>query len=180
MVHVHQSSLILVYHQHVHVWAFSHSHLYLSSSVMPHPQIALSHHSSYTTSQLANKYQNYPRKPYFFHTLMAMHTKSYVVAVYVLISVLHHHFDLISASHPRKIQPPAPVQAIIKSSPPPPERAFIESKPAVRALIKPNRRAIIGGRINRYKKTQTDAYRPTSPGNSPGMGHDVPPRAIKP
>lgn len=104
-----------------------------------------------------------------------MHTKSYVVAVYVLISVVHHHLDLISASqYPRKIQPPAPVQAVLmKWSPPPPERALIESS-HVRALIKTNTR------INRYKKTQTDAYRPTSPGNSPGMGHDVPPKAIKP
>lgn len=29
--------------------------------------------------------------------------------------------------------------------------------------------------LNRYKKIEADAYRPTSPGHSPGVGHDVPP-----
>ncbi|KAH6831264.1 hypothetical protein C2S53_009459 [Perilla frutescens var. hirtella] len=101
---------------------------------------------------------------------MAIHTKSYVVVVYVLVTILHHHFGLISAYHPHKIRPPAPVQVLMKSSPPPPERALIE----------PNPPKISGARISRYKKIQTDAYRPTSPGNSPGMGHDVPPGNIKP
>ncbi|KAI4343319.1 hypothetical protein MLD38_027841 [Melastoma candidum] len=29
--------------------------------------------------------------------------------------------------------------------------------------------------INRYKKTETEAFRPTSPGHSPGAGHGEPP-----
>ncbi|KAI8530851.1 hypothetical protein RHMOL_Rhmol11G0091100 [Rhododendron molle] len=34
----------------------------------------------------------------------------------------------------------------------------------------------IGGfALNRYKMIETDAFRPTSPGHSPGVGHDVPP-----
>lgn len=34
----------------------------------------------------------------------------------------------------------------------------------------------IGGfTLNRYKMIEKDAFRPTSPGHSPGIGHDVPP-----
>ncbi|KAF9624907.1 hypothetical protein IFM89_015529 [Coptis chinensis] len=32
--------------------------------------------------------------------------------------------------------------------------------------------------FNRYKKTQADAYRPTSPGHSPGVGNNHPPGAL--
>ncbi|XP_038695028.1 precursor of CEP4 [Tripterygium wilfordii] len=32
-------------------------------------------------------------------------------------------------------------------------------------------------RINRYKFTEAEAFRPTSPGHSPGVGHKEPPSA---
>ncbi|KAK7835100.1 precursor of cep12, partial [Quercus suber] len=32
--------------------------------------------------------------------------------------------------------------------------------------------------INRYKMVEINAFRPTTPGHSPGVGHDHPPVAI--
>ncbi|KAK4401054.1 hypothetical protein Sango_1211500 [Sesamum angolense] len=81
---------------------------------------------------------------------------SYVLVLYLLLVFLQLHFGLMSAYQPQKIRPPAPVRALIRPvvNPPP---------------------ARIGFRVNRFKKTETDAFRPTAPGNSPGMGHDGPP-----
>ena len=33
--------------------------------------------------------------------------------------------------------------------------------------------------INRYKMAEIEAFRPTTPGHSPGVGHDEPPPAIQ-
>ncbi|KAL1569283.1 hypothetical protein AAHA92_00778 [Salvia divinorum] len=134
---------------------------------------------------------------------MAIHTKNIVfVVVYTFVLLLDHHFGHVLAHHPHKIRPPAPVQTLIKSGNPPPTQDLVKSKHrpiarvsvrsrslvAARVLVKSNPRWVartidkanaimIDSRIiNRYKKIQTDAYRPTTPGNSPGMGHDVPPR----
>lgn len=96
---------------------------------------------------------------------MASHNKNYVLAVYMVLLLLQHHFGLISAYHLHKIRPPATVRALVKPNPPAP----------VRALIKLNPPAMVGFRFNRYKKIEKDAYRPTTPGNSPGMGHGSPP-----
>ncbi|KAI3453917.1 hypothetical protein Pfo_010580 [Paulownia fortunei] len=84
---------------------------------------------------------------------MASVKRNYVLALYMVLLLLQQHFGLISAYNLQKIRPPAPVQALIKPNPP----------------------ATYGFRFNRYKKTQADAFRPTTPGNSPGMGHNVPP-----
>ncbi|XAR70758.1 hypothetical protein NMG60_11027735 [Bertholletia excelsa] len=37
--------------------------------------------------------------------------------------------------------------------------------------------SISGFTLNRYKMVETDAYRPTAPGHSPGIGHEEPPGA---
>lgn len=140
-------------------------------------------------------------------TIMAMHTKKHVLALYTFVLFLDYNFALISAYRPREVRPPSPVRELIKSGPPPPaqgltkstprksrwasikssppsltestpqtqELAFTGSNSKVKASIKSNPK-VIRARITRYKKIQADAYRPTSPGNSPGMGHDVPPR----
>ncbi|CAK9138799.1 unnamed protein product, partial [Ilex paraguariensis] len=60
------------------------------------------------------------------------------------------------------------------------------SRPALKVLppaitiptpSRPKSPATTGGfTINRYKNMETEAYRPTTPGNSPGAGHNGPPR----
>ncbi|KAL7150572.1 hypothetical protein ABFS83_05G122000 [Erythranthe nasuta] len=94
--------------------------------------------------------------------MASSHNKNYVLAMYIVLLVLLQHFGHTSAyDRLRKIQPPrAPLQDSNKRNP-----------PAV----------IIDFRLYRYKKMQIEAFRPTTPGNSPGMGHDTPPgRANKP
>ncbi|KAK9120318.1 hypothetical protein Syun_017935 [Stephania yunnanensis] len=44
-----------------------------------------------------------------------------------------------------------------------------------KSRITPPAPAAVGFVINRYKMMEGDAYRPTSPGHSPGIGHTVPP-----
>ncbi|CAI9771650.1 unnamed protein product [Fraxinus pennsylvanica] len=63
------------------------------------------------------------------------------------------HFLLISASERPNFHSPAPVPS--SDSPKP---------PGYRRLI-----------INRYKKIESEAFRPTTPGHSPGMGNNNPP-----
>ncbi|OMP07954.1 hypothetical protein CCACVL1_01186 [Corchorus capsularis] len=60
---------------------------------------------------------------------------------------------------------------VFSSSPPSPEKTVDET---FRKAIRPPSISV-GFRINRYKMTETDAFRPTSPGHSPGVGHNSPP-----
>ncbi|KAL6985569.1 hypothetical protein U1Q18_018945 [Sarracenia purpurea var. burkii] len=45
----------------------------------------------------------------------------------------------------------------------------------IRLLHSPTRPRFMTFTINRYKKTETEAFRPTTPGHSPGVGHQDPP-----
>ncbi|KAJ8773937.1 hypothetical protein K2173_009368 [Erythroxylum novogranatense] len=72
----------------------------------------------------------------------------------VLLLVLFLQVDFATASRPLYIHPPA-----IRSVP----------------LMKPKPPAIYWHPIPRYKLTDEDAFRPTSPGHSPGVGHYNPP-----
>ncbi|EYU29125.1 hypothetical protein MIMGU_mgv1a022124mg [Erythranthe guttata] len=94
--------------------------------------------------------------------MASSHNKNCVLLLFIVILVLLQHFGHVSAyDRLRKIQPRDPLDQDSNKQNPPAE--------------------IIGFRLNRYKKIQTDAFRPTTPGNSPGMGHDTPPgRANKP
>ncbi|XWS38861.1 hypothetical protein CRYUN_Cryun19dG0166400 [Craigia yunnanensis] len=69
------------------------------------------------------------------------------------------HFDLISVSR----------SLVFRASPIPKDSL---SKPSPPSIINLDRFI-----INRYKMTETDAFRPTSPGHSPGVGHFSPPSA---
>ncbi|KAL0447640.1 UNVERIFIED_CONTAM: Precursor of CEP4 [Sesamum latifolium] len=85
---------------------------------------------------------------------MASDKTNYVLVLYMFFLLLQLHFGLMSAYQAQKIRPPAPVRASISPVNPP---------------------VMIGYRVNRFKKIEKDAFRPTAPGNSPGMGHDDPP-----
>jgi hypothetical protein len=43
--------------------------------------------------------------------------------------------------------------------------------------VKPKPPSTISFSVNRYKMIESDAFRPTTPGHSPGVGHRDPPAA---
>ncbi|KAL3743820.1 hypothetical protein ACJRO7_018999 [Eucalyptus globulus] len=82
--------------------------------------------------------------------------KSWFLLVLLLV---HKNLDKTKASRPLEIfHPPGVI-------------------PGKSDLMKPRPPSIGRYVINRYKKTETEAFRPTSPGHSPGVGHDEPPGA---
>ncbi|KAL8201148.1 hypothetical protein R6Q57_012487 [Mikania cordata] len=77
-----------------------------------------------------------------------------MLSLCVLMLLVPFNLHSIEASKARKILPlPLPIQ-------PPPT----PMTPAVSELM-----------VNRYKKYETRAFRPTCPGPSPGVGHGNPP-----
>nr|DAD25002.1 TPA_asm: hypothetical protein HUJ06_026466 [Nelumbo nucifera] len=50
-----------------------------------------------------------------------------------------------------------------------PKSSFSKPRPAP---------ANAGFSFNRHKQEETDAFRPTAPGHSPGMGHEAPPKRL--
>ncbi|KAL9390692.1 hypothetical protein Peur_014612 [Populus x canadensis] len=89
---------------------------------------------------------------------MADKTRSFMLTFFtVVLLLLHQHFDLTAASRPLDIHSPA----IPRSGSEPPPTDVHDS----------------WYRINRYKNLESDAFRPTTPGHSPGVGHENPPAA---
>ncbi|KAL0447639.1 UNVERIFIED_CONTAM: hypothetical protein Slati_1891800 [Sesamum latifolium] len=85
---------------------------------------------------------------------MASNKPNYVLVLYMLFLLLQQHLGLFTSAY----RAPPPVPASVKLH---------------------HQRATVGFRFNRYKKIQADAFRPTAPGHSPGMGHNDPPgRAV--
>ncbi|XVE57277.1 hypothetical protein DITRI_Ditri04bG0078500 [Diplodiscus trichospermus] len=81
-----------------------------------------------------------------------------MLSLFLSLVVLQQHFDQISASRSQHFRAsPTSKDSLRKTSP---------------SSINLDRLT-----INRYKMTETQAYRPTSPGHSPGVGHDKPPSA---
>ncbi|KAL5793117.1 hypothetical protein ACOSP7_001711 [Xanthoceras sorbifolium] len=78
---------------------------------------------------------------------------------FLVVLLLHNNFELISASRPLGVfHPPAiPTSPLSMNKPKPPSMYYYT--------------------INRYKKTESEAFRPTSPGHSPGVGNKEPPPA---
>ncbi|OAY24263.1 hypothetical protein MANES_17G001300v8 [Manihot esculenta] len=75
----------------------------------------------------------------------------------LFLVALHLHIDLAeAASRPLHIHPPTIPKASLR-----------KPKPYFANLYA----------INRFKFTETEAFRPTSPGHSPGVGHENPPGA---
>ncbi|KAA8521062.1 hypothetical protein F0562_011785 [Nyssa sinensis] len=72
------------------------------------------------------------------------------------VPMIEQHCDLISASRLPKLHPPAMPIPTLRNPKPPSSGRFI---------------------LNRYKKSETEAFRPTTPGISPGTGHLQPPSA---
>lgn len=90
---------------------------------------------------------------------MDLHHKNYVVVAFmILLLILQQHFDLTYAS--RQLQK-------------------VRLRTRVRSLKWPElQRSIDRFNLNRHKKTEIEAFRPTpgtDPGHSPGMGHNSPP-----
>ncbi|KAK2661895.1 hypothetical protein Ddye_000469 [Dipteronia dyeriana] len=76
---------------------------------------------------------------------------------FLVVLLLQNNFEMISASRSLGVfHPPAiPRSGLSMNRPKPPSVHYYT--------------------INRYKKTETEAFRPTSPGHSPGVGHNEPP-----
>ncbi|KAL7166534.1 hypothetical protein ACSBR2_037244 [Camellia fascicularis] len=86
---------------------------------------------------------------------MASHHRIRVLTLCVTLLLIQQPFFLIGASCLPKFHPTVPNGSLRRPKPP----------------------AIGGFRLNRYKRTETEAFRPTSPGHSPGIGHEEPPGA---
>lgn len=78
-----------------------------------------------------------------------------IVVAFLVFLILQHNFGSIAASGKNIIHPPPPaIPRVFLRSPQPPS---------------------LGYTINDDEDGQGDAYRPTSPGHSPGVGHNAPP-----
>ncbi|KAK9716049.1 hypothetical protein RND81_06G208100 [Saponaria officinalis] len=86
--------------------------------------------------------------------------KMSVLTLFFVISflVLTQNLEYVTATRPIHGSP-------ITQKPPSTRLKVIKSSPSISA----------GFKINRYKKTETEAFRPTAPGRSPGAGHEEPP-----
>ncbi|TQD98271.1 hypothetical protein C1H46_016092 [Malus baccata] len=91
-----------------------------------------------------------------------MATSIFVITILMVALLLGQNFDLIAASKPLQIQPPVVIHKGSLSKPKPPSTATFT--------------------IKRYKRTESsgggDAFRPTSPGHSPGVGNHQPPSTL--
>nr|KJB25111.1 hypothetical protein B456_004G176800 [Gossypium raimondii] len=86
--------------------------------------------------------------------MAAYKANTFVLSLFMLL-LLQQHFDHISASRAALPLRASPITT----------RAYL-GKPTSTSLH---------FTINRYKMTETEAFRPTTPGHSPGIGHDNPP-----
>ncbi|GMJ12574.1 hypothetical protein like AT2G35612 [Hibiscus trionum] len=80
-----------------------------------------------------------------------MRANAFVLSLFVFL-LLQQHFEPISASRPLAFRAPPSITKAYPGNPTSPSLT-----------------------IKRYKKTETEAFRPTSPGRSPGVGHGNPP-----
>lgn len=81
--------------------------------------------------------------------------QNFFMLTLLVVLLLSKSFDLISASRPPHIHPPTiPRGSLLNKVKPPSFHAYT---------------------ANRYKLTESEAFRPTSPGHSPGVGHKGPP-----
>ncbi|KAK7307395.1 hypothetical protein VNO77_40416 [Canavalia gladiata] len=86
-----------------------------------------------------------------------MAKKTTLLVTCFLFLIIQHNFGLpVQASRMLNIQPPPNVPKVLLRSPQPPSIDLWYS-------------------INEDKGNEEDAYRPTSPGHSPGVGHHSPP-----
>lgn len=79
-----------------------------------------------------------------------------MLSLLIVLLILQQHFEFMAAS--RTLYSTAMPRYVSRKQKPLPIHAFV---------------------INRFKMIETDAYRPTSPGHSPGVGHLAPPSTPK-
>ncbi|KAK7835106.1 precursor of cep4 [Quercus suber] len=82
-----------------------------------------------------------------------MANKTFMITIFMVILLLQQNLSPITASRPTDIDP---IRSLTR--PKPPSTWFT---------------------INRYKMAEIEDFRPTTPGHSPGAGHDHPPVAIQ-
>ncbi|EXC31035.1 hypothetical protein L484_021337 [Morus notabilis] len=89
---------------------------------------------------------------------MAAATRTSLLSLYMAVLLLLHSIGFTSSSRPLHVVHP-PVNVLggppYKSKPRPPSTKWFS--------------------VNHYKIAETDAFRPTAPGHSPGVGHGSPP-----
>ena len=86
-----------------------------------------------------------------------MANKTFMITIFMVILLLQQNLSPITASRPTDIHPPTFFKGSL-NKPKPPSTWFT---------------------INRYKMAEIEDFRPTTPGHSPGVGHNHPPIAIK-
>ncbi|KAI4327908.1 hypothetical protein L6164_020317 [Bauhinia variegata] len=74
----------------------------------------------------------------------------------LLFLLLQHDFSSVAAARQLHIHPPGAIPRVSLKSPIAPPLAWYTRNP--------------------YKVNEEDAFRPTCPGHSPGMGHESPPK----
>lgn len=82
------------------------------------------------------------------------------LAICMIFLLLLQNLDLVVSS-----------RSLIDDVPRPP----ILLNPSGSLMVMPKPLTSLSFIINRYKLTDSDAFRPTEPGHSPGVGHDNPP-----
>lgn len=87
---------------------------------------------------------------------MAAHNLFTLSSFVVLLLLLNSQLYLIEATRPLV-----------------PKGDFHPTSLPLASKLKPS--ASISYTINRYKKIETEGFRPTNPGRSPGVGHGMPP-----
>lgn len=78
---------------------------------------------------------------------------NFALTMFTILLVLQQHFKTVHASRPVEFHPPA--------------------IPSTRKIPRPP--STFPYKIHHLKKVGPEAFRPTTPGHSPGMGHDIPP-----
>ena len=92
-----------------------------------------------------------------------MANKTFMITIFMVILLLQQNLSPITASRPTDIKWP--------TEPYPPtfsKESLTKPKPPSTWFP-----------INRYKMAEIEAFRPTTPGHSPGVGHDEPPPAVQ-
>lgn len=94
--------------------------------------------------------------------MATFHKDTTIITVYLFIIVLvilQLSFEPVTAARP----------------PPSRDGDNIQRPPSTRLVIRMHAPTLSGYKVNRYKKIEIEAFRPTTPGLSPGAGHEGPP-----
>lgn len=96
-------------------------------------------------------------------------TKTSVLTMFFIVSFLVLTQEL-EATRP---SPPSTVRTI--QTKPSHDAPIVQIPPSMTLKVIRPPLTSIGFKMGRYKKFETEAFRPTAPGRSPGAGHEEPP-----